>query len=202
LRQSCHFSIPAGRQPALVREDRTRPTFVGKAFSSTRRKVYGGTSSFRDTRDDRAKIFRMTRFKIPARETYRDIEFPWRSSAVDLPQRDIIPSYANRGERGDNENLFRRFRVSCRPCERCSLYIYLAAHVDVSRIRVHLHLVAHNAHVYDRTTRCVCVCVYAFTCTRCLGARVRVHLLVCAYVGTGIRGHDFQLPRFIEYQRR
>lgn len=95
-------------------------------------------TSFQNTCDDRAKISRITRFKISVQEAYRDIEFPWRSSAVDLPQRDIILSYANRGERGDNENLFRRFRFPCRACERCSLY--LVAHANVSRMCIYSHL--------------------------------------------------------------
>lgn len=78
---------------------------------------------------------------------YRDIEFPWRSSAVDLPQRDIILSYANRGERGDNENLFRRFRVPCRACERCSLY--LAAHTNTPHAWTPAP--SHITHIYRAT---------------------------------------------------
>lgn len=86
-------------------------------------------TSLQDAFDDRAKISCISRLlKYQRGRRYRDIEFPWRSSAVDLPQRDIILSYANWGERGDNENLFRRFRVPCRACERCSLY--LAAHTN------------------------------------------------------------------------
>jgi len=77
-------------------------------------------------------------------------------------------------------SAFRVGRVNVAP------YIYLAAHVDVSRICVHLHLVAHNAHVYDRTTRCVCarvcVCVCVCMCTR-MHLRAR-DALVRAYVCT------------------
>lgn len=101
------------------------------------------------------------------REAYRDIEFPWRSSAVDLPQRDIILSYANRGERGDNENLFRRFRVPCRACERCSLY--LAAHTRACRVHANQHHRTQYTYIHadadiciyvHMIPRCVCVCMY------------------------------------------
>jgi len=93
-------------------------------------------------------------------------------------------------------SAFRVGRVNVAP------YIFSRTHVDVSRIRVHLHLVAHNTHVYSRITRGVCtrICIYGHAMPWC--ACVRAHLLVHACVGTGIHGHDFQLLRFIEYQRR
>lgn len=104
--------------------------FEKKLFVNAR--ILPPTSFSADASGDRARKYlaHLARLlKYQCRRQYRDIEFPWRSSAVDLPQRDIILSYANRGERGDNENLFRRFRVPCRACERCSLY--LAAHTNV-----------------------------------------------------------------------
>lgn len=109
------------------------------------------------------KISNISRLlKYQCTRLYRDIEFPWRSSAVDLPQRDIILSYANRRERGDNENLFRRFRVPCRACERCSLY--LAAHTNTAHAWTPAPL--HVIHIYLRD-----VDIYAFMCIRYLSMR-------------------------------